>query len=86
MYSPDNGVERESQKCLLSCFLKLPSSIWDPSRPGLWARLSLFLSTPVLGGWLGGWGTGGIRAGGVESLFHVVLCAKMPGTGHLLSG
>lgn len=83
----DNGVWREHlAEVPASRILKLPGSIWAPSQPGLWARLSLFLSTAVLGGRWGGWGTGGIRAGGGESLFHAALCAKLPGIGHLVSG
>lgn len=75
----DNGAWREH-------LAKVPGSIWALSQPGLLARLSLFPRAVVLGGWWGGWETGGIRAGEGESLFHAALCAKLPGTGHLVSG
>lgn len=59
--SDNSGWREHLSEVPALCVSKLPGSIWAPSRPGLWARLSLFL---VGAGWaVGGLGTGGIGAG-----------------------
>lgn len=56
VHLPDKGVWGEHLSEVPAFRVsKLPGSIWAPSRPGLWARLSLFLVAAGLGGRREGW-------------------------------